>query len=376
MRIVNIKATPISVPFVEREMFSFGYREGLSNVIIEIETDGGITGIGECMGNPSAGAILEAIKLFRPHLLGRDVFSIEAITIDFYKKARWAYFRNLGNSALAGVEMALWDIIGKLTKQPVYRLLGGKVRDEISFFTWIQRKDINSMVKEAQEAVEKGARTLYLKVGFDPKEDVRMVADIRAAVGDNVNIRLDPNEAWNEGLAKVMINQLEKYDIELVEQPISRLQVDALTRLRKSTRVRIAADQAAWIAEDCMDILSRKACDVLITDAHRVGGLLALKKVAAACQMADVPFCRHSQPELGISLAAGIHVMATIPNLTDGNQTYASLLADDIVEEKMKPDVEKMNVIEEPGLGVHLNRDKLNRYAELYHEKGEFTIIS
>lgn len=375
MRITDLQATAVSVPFKEREIFSFGYREGLSNVIIEIKTDEGISGIGECMGNPSAGAILEAIQLFRPHLIGQDVFSIENITADFYKKARWAYFRNLGNSALAGVEMALWDIIGKKTVQPIYRLLGGKVRDQISFFTWIQRKNIDHMVEEAKNAVGKGARILYLKVGFDSNEDLEMVSAIRSAVGEDVRIRLDPNEAWDEGLAMVLIEKFKAYNVELVEQPTSRLQVDSLVRLRERTGVPIAADQAAWLPEDCMNILSHGACDVLITDAHRVGGLLALKKVAAACQMAGVPFCRHSQPELGISLAAGIHVIATIPNLTEGNQTYAQLLSDDIVKEVMKPDVDKMDLTEKPGLGVTLDRDKLNHYADLYQKQGEFTII-
>lgn len=374
MRITDMKVTPVSVPFKEREMFSFGYREGLSNVIVEIKTDEGIIGLGECMGNPSAGAIMEALQLFRPHLIGQDVFSIEAITADFYKKARWAYFRNLGNSALAGVEMALWDIIGKFTSQPVYRLLGGRMRDEISFFTWIQRKSIDHMVKEARLAIEKGARVLYLKVGFDSKDDLEMVEAVRSAVGEGVQIRLDPNEAWDEGLAMMMMEKFKAYNVELVEQPISRLQVDGLVRLRERTSVPLAADQAAWLPEDCMNILSKGACDVLITDAHRVGGLLALKKVAAACQMAGVPFCRHSQPELGISLAAGIHVMATIPNLTDGNQTYAPLLRDDIVEEVMKPDVDLMKVMDTPGLGVTLNQDKLKQYAELYEKQGEFTI--
>lgn len=375
MKITNIKSTTVSVPFNEREIFSFGYREGLSNVIIELETDEGLVGIGECMGNPSAGTMQEAIKLFTPHLIGQDVFSIEQTALDFYKKARMAYFRNIGNSALAGIEMAMWDLIGKKLNQPVYRLLGGKVRDEISFFTWIQRKEISEMASEAVRAVEEGATTLYLKVGFDPDEDVRMVAEIRSAVGNDVKIRLDPNEAWDEGFAKSIIRKFEPYNIDLVEQPISRLYVDSLKRLKEGLDVPIGADQSAWIMEDSMHILSEKACDVLITDAHRVGGLYALKKVSSACQMAGVPFCRHSQPELGISLAAGVHVMATIPNLLGGNQTYSSLLADDIVEQNMMPDRYSMKVMEEPGLGVSLNRDKLQHYASLYEKQGEFTII-
>jgi len=377
MKITDLKTTIVAVPYKEEETISYGVRLGLTNTLVEIETNEGIRGIGECMAFPNAEVMELVLQQFKPLLLGQDPFNVEAITQLFYYGARWAYFKNLGNSALAGIEMALWDIIGKACGQPIHRLMGGALHDHIPIFAWIQRKSIEAMAEEAAQAVREGYQVVYIKVGLGRDLDVQACSAIRKAIGPKPKLRVDANEAWTEGEAIRTINLLAEYDLDFVEQPVSMYDLASLARVRSAVRVPISVDQGVWLDQHLVQALRLGAGDVLTTNPHKLGGMFMMKKVAAAAGMAGMTVCKHSFPELGITLAAGLQILATLPNMDIGNQNYLRLLADDVIEGGLiKPENGTVPVPTGPGLGVSLDYDKVNQYAELYREQGPFTTRS
>lgn len=375
MKITNLETTIVAVPYREEETISYGARSGLTNLLVRVDTDAGIQGIGECMAFPNAEIMQLALEQFKPLLVGQDPFNLQAIARSFYYAARWAYFKQLGNSALAGVEIALWDIIGKACGQPIHRLMGGALHERIPLFAWIQRKPIEQMAEEAAQAVREGYNVIYIKVGLGRDIDIAAVSAIRNAIGPQPKLRVDANEAWSEGEAIRMIHLLDEYDLDFVEQPVSMHDLNALARVRAAVRVPICVDQAAWLEPQLLEAIRVGAGDVVCLEPHRLGGILPMKHAAETAGMAGMTVCKHSFPELGVALAAGLHVMATLQNMDVGNQNYLRLLADDVlVGGLMQVENGAVRVPTAPGLGVALDEDKVKHYAELFRRQGAFPV--
>ena len=273
---------------------------------------------------------------------------------------------------LAGVEMALWDAIGKAAGQPVYRLLGGAVRDEVDYFGFVQGDTTDELVAHARELAAAGHGVIYLKVGRGDAADLANTAAVREAIGGR-RLRVDPNCAWSVPDAIRMIHALEPFGIDWVEQPTTLLSVTAMRQVREAVHVPIAADQAVLTANDVYDFVRQRACDAICLSPHEAGGLLAFKKAAAIAEAAGIPICLHGQSVSGITDAAQHHLGLSTPNLTDGNQIMHQLLAEDLIASPdLTPRLGKIGLIEEPGLGVELDRDAVARAAERY-EKGAFS---
>lgn len=341
-------------------------------MLIYVETDEGLTGIGEANGDRSAAAAEAALHAMAPLAVGRSPFEIEKITADIYRRGKWHNARAFANQVVAGLETALWDLVGKACGQPLVNLLGGPVRDEVDFFFYLQQREIDEMVAEAVRAVDEGYRVLYLKVGVDDKADLATVEALRAAVGPEPKLRVDANEAWAPGRAVAMIDKLAPFDLDFVEQPVNSRDLDGLARVRAASKVPIAANQAAFTHFDALEVIKRQAADVIVTGPHQAGGLLQLKKIAAMAETAGLPLNRHAVGELGVGALAGLHVIATVPNLTDGNQTHHQLLADDILAEPLKFNGGRLAIPEGHGICAVLDEDKVERYAELYARQGQY----
>jgi L-alanine-DL-glutamate epimerase-like enolase superfamily enzyme len=185
-----------------------------------MRTDSGITGIGEACGARSAEAVAAVIQAAAPLVRGCDIFEITRTMRRLCHTGNWSGQRRFGNQAFAGIEMALLDICGKVTGQPVANLLGGRVRDEISWFGFVQGYDPAAVASHAMQLKERGYEVLYLKVGLDDERDVAAVRSVRDAVGEGTTLRVDANEAWDRLHAVKMIRRLDEYEIEWVEQPL------------------------------------------------------------------------------------------------------------------------------------------------------------
>jgi muconate cycloisomerase len=191
-------------------------------------------------------------------------------------------------------------------------------------------------------------------------------------VADRIKIRVDANEAWPVGHAVSMIERFYPFNLEFVEQPVASRDLDGLARVRAASRVPIAANQAAFTHYDVLEVIKRRAADVIVTGPHQSGGLLQFKKIAALVETAALPLNRHAVGELGVGATAGLHVMATLPNLMDGNQIHHQLLADDVLAEPLRLKGGTLAVPHGPGLGIVLDHDKVEFYARQYQEHGQY----
>ena len=375
MKITSVKTTLVNVPFWQWEALNSGYRKGASVTLVEIETDEGLVGVGEALGNPHPEVIETAIRTSAHLLLGMDAFDVEVIRARFMGQGRWHSFPHVGNGAFGGIEIALWDIIGKAAGLPIHKLLGGAVRSEVNLKFYLQRGEPERMCADVRRALESGYTVIYTKVGVDLEEDLRNVRAVYDATGGRARLRIDANEAWSVGEAITFLRRLRADGIELdwVEQPTLDRDVDGLRDVRARSPYRIAANQGSWTEYDALEHVRRRACDVLCTDIYQVGGMLMFKKVCGLCELAGVPVNRHSWPELGVAAAAAVQVLATVPNATDGHQTVYNLLEDDIIEGGI-PALRggDLAVPGGAGLGVTLDRERVKHYADHYRRHGPY----
>ena len=374
MKIIDFRTTIVSVPFTEPETWAFGKRLGVSNVIIEIETDTGLIGLGEGMTFPAVRITDEALHTMRPLVLGRDPFDHEVIINELTHVYGWHHFRHTGNCALGGIDMALWDLVGQACGQPLYKLFGGAFRKEIPFYFYVPDKDLMLMAADAQRGLAEGFTTFYLKLGRGFEQDLEIARTVREALGPAAKLRVDANEAWANGTAIELMKRMSKYDIEFFEQPLLYYDHDGAAHLRRTLGLPVAANQSAWNEADIVEIVKKGAADVVLTDQHQLGSLARFRRAAWLLATAGIPVVKHTFGEFGISTAAGMHAIASCPNFTMANQTHFGVLTDDIVEGGLARFHNGcLTLPEGPGLGVKLDRDRLAKYARCFQENGEFS---
>ncbi|MGA9101055.1 mandelate racemase/muconate lactonizing enzyme family protein, partial [Aeromicrobium sp.] len=320
MKITGLKATPVAVPFVEDELWAFGGRRGMVSILLEVLTDEGAVGIGEAAAYPSADIVLAVVKTVEPLVVGESPFDIERIMKRINIVGTWHHVKAT-SPAIAAVEMACWDIVGKASNQPLVNLFGGRVRDEVEFFYYLSRKRPAEMGADAAAGLKAGFGTFYLKVGSDnPSDDIERVEAIRAAAGPDALIRVDANEAWSSAAAIRIIKDMERFDLEMVEQPVSGRNLDEMAYVRGRIDTPLLANEASWTRYDQLDVIRAGAADIISVDNQMDGGLLNLKRGAGMCEVAGLPVLKHSLGELGVAAYAGVHLMASTPNFLYANQ--------------------------------------------------------
>jgi L-alanine-DL-glutamate epimerase-like enolase superfamily enzyme len=359
--ITGLRLTPLFLTFKEPYHWAGRVDYGSPVVLIEVETDAGITGVGESVSSLAAEGTVAALRCVEPLFMGQPIHDVARLVHEARHLGSFNHTPWHADFVLAGVEMALWDAIGKAAGQPVYRLLGGAVRGEVDYFGFVQGDTTDELVEHARELAGAGHGVIYLKVGRGDEADVRNTAAVREAIGDR-RLRVDPNCAWSVPVAIRMIRALEPYGIDWVEQPTTLLSVTAMRQVREAVHVPIAADQAVLTAVDVYDFVRQRAADVIVLSPHEAGGLLAFRKAAAIAEAAGIPICLHGQSVSGIT-----------SNLTEGNQIMHQLLVEDLVSAPdLTPLQGKLGLFDAPGLGVELDRDAVGRAAERY-QKGEFS---
>ena len=372
MKITGLRATPVAVPFVEDEVWAFGRRRGMVSILLEVDTDEGLVGIGEAAAYPSADIVLAVFRSVEALVVGESAFDIERIMKRINVVGTWHHVKAT-SPAIAAVEMACWDIVGKASVQPLVNLFGGRVRDEVEYFYYLSRKPAAQMGADAAAGLKAGFRTFYLKVGADdPSDDIERVEAIRAAAGGDAHIRVDANEAWSSAAAIRIIKDMEQFGLEMVEQPVSGRNLGEMAYVRSRIDTPLLANEASWTRHDQLDVIRAGAADVISVDNQMDGGLLNLKRGAGMCEVAGLPVLKHSLGELGVAAYAGVHVMASTPNFLHANQGYGSFLSDDVIAGASPLPYENgcLTVPDQPGIGVDLDAERVAKYAELYEKEG------
>lgn len=374
MKITEIRTTPLLVPYKKPYYWAQGTIDGAYVIMVEVLTDEGITGYGECVGTPTATGVQAFIAEAARFLVGHDPFSNARLMAGAYH----ALFQERGTCSsprfagqiFAGMEMALWDIMGKATGRPVHALLGGAVRDEICYFGFPQGETPDEIAAEARQFAADGHDIIYVKVGKDDATDLAIVRQVREAIGPDRRLRLDPNEHWNPLAASRMMAQIAKYNIEFVEQPTDCESLSALAQVRAQSPIAIAVDQRVFTPYDAFDVCRAQAADLIVLGLHETGGINRFIKAARIAEAAGINICAHGLYETGITTCATHQAAAVLPNLDDGNQYMNHFLAWDIIE---SPDLRlhngKMAVLDGPGLGFELNHDAVARAHELHNQR-------
>ncbi|MGH8794863.1 MAG: mandelate racemase/muconate lactonizing enzyme family protein [Stackebrandtia sp.] len=375
MRITAVRATPVAVPYRTDETWAFGRRSGMVSVLVELETDEGLVGLGEAAAYPSAETVLSVLKSIERLVVGADPFKIEQLIQRIDVVGTWHHVKAT-SPAIAAVEMACWDIVGKACGQPLVNLFGGRFRDSVEFFYYTASPDLDAVKAEGRRAAAAGFKTCYLKVGSDSVDaDVARVAALRDGAGPDMNIRVDANEAWSAGAAVRAVNAMEVYGLELVEQPVSGRNLQQMAYVRGRINTPLLANESSWTRYDQLSVIQHAAADVISVDNQMDGGLLNLKRSAGICAAAGMTVLKHSLGELGVALAAATHVIAATPNFRHANQAYGALLTDDIVKD-FGGGIDNyrdgtLDVPTGPGIGVELDSERVARYAELYRVNGD-----
>ena len=374
MKIDKIDLYPVSVPYKVIEKSSRVYRSGVSDIIIKITTDDGIVGWGEATRTASAKVIIESLEAMKPVLMNQDPWQNLKHEKNIYDEALWHWSAVTANLAYAGIDMALWDIYGKQVNKPIYQLLGGSLRDEVSYFYYLTWTDINDLIKQCQDGINKGYDVFYLKIGKDEVLEEEMVKVVRETIGPSKKIRLDTNMSWNIPQAKKLINKWhEKYSIDFFEAPVQIEPLTQMQELKSSISSSLCVNEGLWKENEFIDIINSRCGDYLCCSHYYVGSVRKFLHLAYLSNYYGWLICKHTHGELGLTAAIGQHLMLNIPNACEGHQQTAQNMVDDILTEPIpitnKPIWKK---IEKPGLGVEVDEDIVLFYNKKFLEEGEF----
>jgi glucarate dehydratase len=374
-RIAAIRATPVNVPLEVPYPTSAGVFPGFSKTVVEVETADGVVGIGEAPNAMLAGIIEDAIG---PQLVGADPHDLA----DCERRALPAVqaYRNTEDMgivlAYGGVEMALWDLAGRLTGRSLASMLGGRVRDEVEFTEYFAQRDrIGGRGGEqtpaeigaycAEMAERHGARHFEGKAGVgEVGFDVAVAREIRAAVGEDPTLRMDANMAWPLTVAREAMRRLEPYNLSSMEEPVRSFA--ELARLRETTTISLSSH-----TPDLQAAVSLGVPDAIVINLAALGGIRRTLSFIHACEEFGVEVWFYSDP--GIATSAYIQVAAATPWLSRPHQTLSRWLADDVIAGgPLSPKDGVLPVPDAPGLGVEIDRDALGRCHERFRDEGPY----
>jgi L-alanine-DL-glutamate epimerase-like enolase superfamily enzyme len=363
MQIAHVEAIPVHIPKRRPTTSSLGTMTESQYGVVIVRSDEGHTGIGEISliwhGNGSR-LCSYVNDILGPALIGMDPFRV----VEFHKRADQSFkFGRHSLAAIAGVEMALLDMQGKILDQPVYNLLGGLTRDRVELSMSIHMQSIEDSLAQARAFADQGFSTVKVKVGLDPEHDIELVRLLRREF-KALKIRVDANMGWSQ--AKVALGHIRRMagsDILSVEQPLPDDDLDGMAYLREHSEVPIMADESVWGLRDAWRVISARAADLINIYVAESGGLLPARDIATMASMAGVGVCIGSMPELGIGTAAQAHLAVSLPTLDHPSDVTGYLYQADDVVTTPPPIADGYALVPPgPGLGVELDEEKLERY--------------
>jgi glucarate dehydratase len=381
MKIVDIRATTVTVPLEAPLRHANGCHWGrFVRTIVEVETDNGIVGLGEMGGGgESAEAVFRAMKSY---LIGHDPARLEQMRFLIANPTASLY--NNRTQVLAALEFACLDILGQAWGVPVCDILGGRLRDRVPFATYSffcypnprtgfgEVRTIDQVIHNIRTLKQRfGFTTHKLKAGvFHPDYELEIYRAACAAFPED-SFRFDPNAVWSTEQAIRFGQGIEGLRNDYLEDPVYGL--NGMRRVRQMVRVPLATNTVVVNFEQLSANVLDTAVDVILLDTTFWGGIRACVKAAAVCETFQIGVAVHSSGELGIQLATMLHLGAVIPNLSFAADAHYHHLVDDLIVGGLMPyENGAIQVPDGPGLGVKLNRDKLEEYSELYRHLGGY----
>jgi len=381
MKITDLKATTVTVPLEAPLRHANGCHWGrFVRTIVEVETDEGITGLGEMGGGgESAEAAFRGLKSY---VVGHDPARLEEMRFAISNPTASLY--NNRTQMAAALEFACLDILGQKWGVPIYDILGGKLQDRVAFASYLFFRYADSktgegevrtpeqlMAHAADNKKQFGFTTHKLKGGVFPPDYEMECYRVLAASMPSDRFRFDPNGALSTEQAIRFGQGIEGLNNDYLEDPVYGL--NGMRRVRQMVRVPLATNTVVVNFEQLSANVLDTAVDVILLDTTFWGGIRQCVKAAGVCETFQLGVAVHSSGELGIQLATMLHLGAVLPNLSFAADAHYHHLTDDIiVGGRMKYHEGAIRVPDGPGLGVKLDREKLAKYAELYRELGGY----
>jgi glucarate dehydratase len=380
VKIADIRATPVTVPLVAPLRHANGCHWGrFVRTIVEVETDDGLVGLGEMGGGgESAVAQFEGLK---PYLVGRDPARLEELR--FLISNPTASLYNSRTQILAAVEFACLDLLGQRWGVPVSEILGGRVRDQVRFASYLffryanvdgtgEVRTVDQLVSEALSLkARQGFATHKLKGGvFPPAYELECYHALAETLPDD-SLRFDPNGVWSTEQAIWFGRRIEDLNTDYLEDPVFGLH--GMRRTREKVRVPLATNTVVVGFEQLAANVLDTAVDVILLDTTFWGGIRPCVKAAAICETFQLGVAVHSSGELGIQLATMLHLGSVIPALSFAADAHYHHVIDDVIAGgKLEYRDGAIAVPTSPGLGVTLDREKLATYHELFLRLGSY----
>ncbi|MEO5960718.1 MAG: L-rhamnonate dehydratase [Opitutaceae bacterium] len=339
-------------------------------VIVEIFTDNGLVGIGNAALSPmiTKQVIDEYLK---PLLLGQDPWDIEFLWQHMYRKTMAFGRKGIVMVAISAVDIALWDILGKSAKQPVYRLLGGRTKPKIPVYSSrLYSTPLKQLAKEAAKYKKEGYKAMKLRMGWGPvdgaegmQHNVALVRTVRETVGDGIDVMADAYMGWNLDYAKRMIPLLEKFNLRWLEEAVIPDDIHGYAELKKFGRIPISGGEHEFTIHGFRELIEARAVDYIQFDTNRVGGITAARKIAALAEAHQIPVIPHAgqMHNYHVVMASLNSPMAEYFPPVDvevGNELFWYIFKGEPVAKNGFVDLDE-NV---PGLGLTIDENALKKF--------------
>lgn len=355
MRITKTSISPIELELKEPFSIANETVETAMNVFIKLETDEEITGWGcatpDSVTSETSKTVTRIFQSgFQDILIGADPTRIQLLN-DIIEE------RIPGNpSAKAGVNMALYDILGKKAQMPLYRLLGG-YKEKIETSITVGLNPVEIMIQRAKEYVSNGFSCLKVKCGMDPSHDIEAILGIRSAVGPNVKIRIDANEGYTLEKALRVVETLEELgaDIEIFEQPTPAKYLYALKEITAQCSVPIMADETVFTLRDSLKLIKMEIADMINIKLMKIGGITNALDANVYAELAGIPVMIGCMNESMGAMAAGVHIACAVKNIKYADLDSAIDFKNDVVTGGASYKDGFVIPSEEPGLGIEVD---------------------
>jgi len=373
MKISTIEPFVVSHKLERGFYFSQWQYDTRTICLVKITCDDGTFGWGEGYG--PAEVIKAGIEFFRPLLIGHGPLETESLWQMMYLRSLDYARRGILLSALSAIDVALWDLKGKILGQPVSVLLGGRRRKSVrTYATGMYFTETQSLSKKlAAEALgykEQGFDAMKMKVGLNVEKDIENVKAVRQAIGPDIDLMIDANHAYSLTEATKLARAVESYQISWFEEPVSPEYYCSYSQLRKTTSIPIAGGECEYLRFGFLHLFQQQCVDIAQPDICAAGGLTEVKRIADLAYTFGVDLVPHTWGT-GIAVSAAMHLIANIDipgsrlnnaeALMELDQTE-NPLRDELVQPALSPHNGRLQIPSEPGLGVNVDQDALNRY--------------
>ena len=354
--------------------------------LVEIETDEGITGWGECFGPGNIALVNKYIveKVIQPLIIGEDPINKEYIWHKVYNLLRDSGQKGMPIQALSGIDIALWDILAKKAKLPLYQLLGGKTNNKIPVYGYgmmLQKKPVEELCelfkKEANKIKEKNFKAMKMKVGLGLKEDLKLVSAVREVIGNDFKLMVDANHAYNKNDALYVGKGLDEMEIYWFEEPVAPEDYDGYKELKEKLKTNIAGGEAEFTKYGWNQLIKNNCIDIAQPEVCGLGGITEYLKVSALAQSNFIPIVNHVWGS-ALSVAVNLHLLTSLPDMPGGlfptksmlefDTTEKNIFITDLAEEKfsildqVKDKDGFASPLENIGIGINPKKDFIKEY--------------